>query len=139
MNYIKNILLVEDDLDDQGFFVDAISTIENVELQHISNNGLEALYSLLHSPTLPDLIFMDINMPKMNGLECLAEIIKNPYLKNIPVIMLSTSGEQGAITGALGACAFIQKTETEALLRTKIEQMISQHFGQNNHAATFIN
>lgn len=139
MNCIKNILLVDDDLDDQGFFINAISKIENVALQNISNNGLEALHILLHSPTLPDLIFMDINMPKMNGLECLAEIIKNPYLKNIPVIMLSTSGEQGAITGALGACAFIQKTEREELLTAKIEQMISQHFGHGNHAFIFRN
>ncbi|HLP51983.1 MAG TPA: response regulator [Chitinophagales bacterium] len=135
----KNILLVEDDIDDQSFFINAISTLENVALQHISTNGIDALDTLLHSTSLPDLIFMDINMPLMNGLECLAEIIKNPYLKNIPVIMLSTSVQQAALTRAMGACAFIQKPISEEVLRNKIQYTINLDFGRSNHDIALLN
>ncbi|HLP19169.1 MAG TPA: response regulator [Chitinophagales bacterium] len=139
MQPIKNILLVEDDIDDQSFFINAISTLDNVALQHISINGIDALDNLLHSTTLPDLIFMDINMPLMNGLECLAEIIKNPYLRNIPVIMLSTSAQQATLTRAMGACAFIQKPSSEELLRNKIEYTVSLDFSRSNRAVALLN
>lgn len=139
MTSIKHILLVEDDIDDQSFFISAISKIDNLVLQHISINGIDALDSLLHCTTLPDLIFMDINMPLMNGLECLKEIIKNPYLRNIPVIMLSTSAQQAALTRAMGACAFIQKPGSEELLRSKIEYTVNLDFGPTNHAAALLN
>lgn len=125
---VKNVLLVEDDSDDQDFFINAISQIDNAVLQHVSPNGIDALNSLLHSATLPDLIFMDINMPMMNGIECLAEIVKNPYLKKIPVVMLSTSRQQIELTRSMGAVAFIEKPVTEALLRSKIEYMINVDF-----------
>jgi CheY-like chemotaxis protein len=81
MNNSKNVFLVENDEDDQLFFREAVSEIKNAKMSFIANNGKEALEQLELSPTLPDIIFMDINMPLMNGIDCLIEIIKNIRLK----------------------------------------------------------
>jgi CheY-like chemotaxis protein len=85
MKIAKSILLVEDDKDDQIFFIQALSEIENATLFHIANNGKEALEKLANCTVFPDLIFTDINMPVMNGTEFLSAIMKNPYTQNIPV------------------------------------------------------
>ena len=73
MNTSKTIFLVEDDKDDQTFFTECIEKIQNATLFGIAENGKEALDKLEKSLTLPDMIFMDINMPYINGLECLTE------------------------------------------------------------------
>ena len=85
----KYILLVDDDIDDQEFFIDALGAIENANLFGVANNGKEALALLANSVPLPDHIFMDFNMPVMNGIECLTENRKKPenkrYTRSAPV------------------------------------------------------
>jgi len=91
------ILLVEDN---EG---DIVLTQEALKDGRIKNNiiiardGVEALAVLDSGEGLPDLILLDINLPKLNGLEVLTAIKKDPRLKTIPVIMLSTSDEQNDI------------------------------------------
>src|SRR4249919_2109798 len=104
--------------------MEALSEIENATLYDVANNGKEALDRLENSVILPDLIFMDINMPVMNGIECLAEIIKNPQTRNIPVVILSTETKQSALVQTLGAKAFISKPSNGEVLLEKLEQMI---------------
>ncbi len=87
----RNILLVDDDEDDQVLFVDALNQIDNTFNCLIANNGLEALASLHTKRPTPDIIFLDLNMPKMNGYECLAEIRKQAQFKHIPVAIYTTS------------------------------------------------
>jgi len=128
MNHSVNVLLVEDDKDDQLFFSDAISEIEDVVLQNVASNGIEALRMLETSTALPDLIFMDINMPMMNGIECLIQIIRNPHLKNIPVVILSTDISGAELICNLGAKAFIKKPADRTTLRTKLVEMIHRDF-----------
>ena len=136
MNSSKNILLVEDDKDDQLFFSEAISEIKNVTLCHVANNGREALDKLENSAILPDIIFMDINMPLMNGIECLTEISKNSKTKNIPVVMLTTDTGKMKLIHELGAKAFIKKPSSGKILREKIEQMINLDFIGDSHIAS---
>jgi CheY-like chemotaxis protein len=136
MQSSKNILLVEDDKDDQFFFIEALSQIENAYLYDIANNGKEALHRLTNSIYLPDLIFMDINMPGMNGIECLSEIIKNPKFMNIPVIILTTSTNERALACKIGAKAFIEKPTDSTLLLQKLEQMIHLDFIADNLIAS---
>ena len=135
MEKLKNILLVEDDEDDQFFFIEAMSKIENATLYAIANNGKEALDCLENSSTLPDIIFMDINMQIMNGIECLANIMKNPLICNIPVVMLTTSSAQKELTYLLGAKAFIKKPCDGKYLNNQIEQMINLDFIHDSHIA----
>jgi len=128
MELSKSILLVEDDQDDQDVFTDCIKKIENATLYGVAHNGREALDKLVNSPQPPDMIFMDINMPIMNGLECLIEIMNNSRLKNIPVVMLSTDTGQAQLARILGAKAFIKKPTDCETLHTKVEQMINLDF-----------
>ena len=128
----KKIFLVEDDKDDQFFFTHALSEIENAILHGVANNGKEAIEILENSVVLPDIIFSDINMPVMNGIECLAEIIKNPLTRNIPVVILSSSIPLKGVIHTLGARAFIEKPSDCNVLRDKIEKIINSDFIVHN-------
>lgn len=113
------ILLVEDNPADQSF------TRRFFEESHLQNelyiveDGVEALDYLLrrgkyadtsHSPR-PDIILLDINMPRMDGKQALREIKSNPDLKLIPVIMLTTSGRKKDIFESydFGVNSYIKK------------------------------
>lgn len=134
MSCAKNILLVEDDKHDQFFFVRAISKIENAVLQGIAEDGEAALEKLHSLEVLPDLIFMDINMPRMNGLECLEEISKHAAFSQIPVVMLSTSNEDLELTRSLGAKAFIKKSGNTDLLQQNLQGIFDNAFADYNSA-----
>lgn len=96
MANIESVLLVEDDRMDLRIFKHAIKEIdfaESIDLKHVEN-GEEALELLKSLDKLPDLIFMDINMPVMNGKEALMKIKEDEKLKMIPVLMLTTSDDE---------------------------------------------
>lgn len=107
----KNIFLVEDDEDDQRFFVEAIKDIDKSVCIYVAKNGVEALDKLDRMNSLPDVIFMDINMPLMNGFECLAFLKKHTRLKTIPVVILTTSNNpaEAEVARELGAIFFLSK------------------------------
>lgn len=104
--------LIDDDKDDQEIFLMALEDI-NVSVSCITaNNGNDALQKFEEDETfLPDYIFLDLNMPKINGRQCLVEIKKISRLKHIPIIIYSTSSAQRdkIETEILGASAFITK------------------------------
>jgi CheY-like chemotaxis protein len=126
-----HILLIEDDADDQYFFKDALGEIENAALIGVANNGLEALDMLRDPFSLPDVIFSDIHMPGMDGLQCLIELRKNARTKDIPVVMLSSDTSKAQMACYLGATAFIKKA-TLTGLRQQLKHMIALDLRQNN-------
>ena len=128
MNLPKNIFLVEDDPEDQLFFIEAISQIKNAILYGVASNGKEALDVLENSVNLPEIIFLDINMPLMNGIECLTEIMKNPKIKNIPVVIFTTEIGQMELARKLGAKAIVKKTYDGKILRKQLEEVINSDF-----------
>jgi len=128
MKTSHRILLVEDDKDDQDFFIDAMNDIGSALLYDIVNNGKEAIERLKDSGRLPTLIFMDINMPLMNGMQCLEAMRKNPDTMNIPVVILSTSPAQKEQAQYLGANAYIEKSSNYKTLRCQLEEMINLDF-----------
>jgi CheY-like chemotaxis protein len=125
--YMKKIcFLIDDDADDQEIFSLALNQINDEFECQVASNGLEGLQQLRKSKTLPDYIFLDLNMPKMNGKECLKEIKKNDRLKAVPVIIYSTSSStmDMADTKALGATAFI----TKPFSLTELTETLSSFF-----------
>ena len=91
-----NILLADDDMDDRFFFEKALKEI-HIPTQLITvNNGEQLMEHLLeNSNQLPDLLFLDLSMPRKTGFECLSEIKENIKLKELTVIMLTTSFTRG--------------------------------------------
>jgi CheY-like chemotaxis protein len=91
-----SVLLADDDNDDRFFFNRAISSFPNAHLITVED-GAELLSYLETATAFPDVIFLDLNMPKTNGYECLIAIQLNERLRKIPVIIYSTHvDEHGA-------------------------------------------
>jgi len=105
------VLNVDDDLEDREFFSEALREIDPSITCLLAESGMEAL-SLLHEQVLPpDYIFLDINMPMMDGKQCLKALKSIPEFESIPVIMYSTSTDTREIRECynLGAEDFLIK------------------------------
>jgi CheY-like chemotaxis protein len=84
------VFLAEDDKDDQDFFLEAIRKLNiEVDLQ-VAENGELAIQKLVNQPKAPDYIFLDINMPVYNGLECLFMIKQHQAIREIPTYIYTT-------------------------------------------------
>lgn len=119
-------MLVEDDPDDQEFFAIALEQINDVSLFDIVSNGKEAIKRLRSSSSLPAVIFMDINMPIMGGMECLDIIINDIRLKSIPIIMLSSDVQLREKARKIGASGFLQKPNSPFHLVAQLQKYIGQ-------------
>lgn len=91
------LLCVDDDPDDVDVFCDAVKEVDMTVRCVAACCGQQAL-EILQSGLLPDYIFLDINMPKMNGMETLKRIKKDDRLRNVPVVMYSTTMNPREIT-----------------------------------------
>jgi len=107
-----NILLADDDKDDCLFFKEALAELDASSSFKAVHDG-EQLMQLLMNETnkLPHILFLDLNMPRKNGFECLAEIKLNKKLRNLPVVIFSTSFEHDKISILFktGADVYIRK------------------------------
>ena len=93
-----NILLADDDRDDCEFFKIALNALPlNTQLEMVGDGEQLMNYLNENSENLPDVLFLDINMPRKNGIECLSEIKANEKLKSLSVVILSTSNSQDKI------------------------------------------
>ena len=87
-----NLLLADDDADDCIFFREALEELPHATELVTVNDGVELMRLLSgDGETLPDAIYLDLNMPRKSGFECLLEIKQNEKLKHLPVIIFSTS------------------------------------------------
>ncbi len=93
MTHISNILifLADDDSDDRELFELALRETANAASLKTFEDGVSLMTALTTVDRHPDMIFLDLNMPRKSGFDCLAEIKHDKKLKNIPVIVLSTS------------------------------------------------
>ena len=114
-----NILLADDDIDDCHFFKEALLALPLPTQLSIVHDGDELMnYLIEHVEHLPNVLFLDINMPRKNGFECLSEIKQNEKLKDLPVVMFSTSGAQEKISILFktGADVYVRKPSNFAQL-----------------------
>jgi CheY-like chemotaxis protein len=131
MNIRRNIkiLLTDDDEDDRDFFADAVADLDLNNPIEFCKNGLELLDRLYDKNfDVPDIVFLDLNMPIMSGFETLQQIREDDRFTNIPVIAIySTSATEDGIknTFGLGANAYIVKpfdfNDLKKLLKKVIE------------------
>lgn len=126
---MKKIFLADDDADDRDFFADALKEVSLQTELTLASDGIELMSNLekIAEPPPPHVIFLDLNMPRKNGYECLKEIRETPTLKNIPVVILSTTANENAIeiTYSLGASCYIQKPNSHQLLKKTIETVLA--------------
>ena len=93
----------------------------------VANDGIEAIKKLSEDTSfVPDFIFLDINMPRMNGMQCLAEIKKLDHLENVKIIMFSTSADRKMISKSkeLGATEFLLKPSAIGLLINTLTKIL---------------
>lgn len=108
----KSLLIVDDDTDDRNLFIEAVKEVDDTIVCMEAKDGQQALEMLNNMDSaLPDFIFLDLRMPRYNGEKCLLEIKNNERLKNIPVIIYTTSKnvEESKQLKSLGACHFMTK------------------------------
>lgn len=110
------ILLVEDNPGDVRLIEEGLSSMDVDNRMHVARNGDEGLAFLQrrgdheHAPR-PDLILLDLNLPGLSGHELLARVKEDPRLKEIPVVILTTSDDEGDLKESyrLQAAGFITK------------------------------
>jgi CheY-like chemotaxis protein len=119
----KTLLLIDDDQDDLEMLQMQLKKIDSALQIYTAIDGVDALETLQHKMILePDLIFLDINMPIMDGKQFLKEIKKDSKLRHIPVIIYSTSKSQADIdeTSKLGASSYLSKPNNHLELRNSL-------------------
>lgn len=123
---LPNILLIDDDADDQEIFLSALAFIDNQIRCSIVADGQEGIRHLNVSESLPDLIFLDLNMPVMNGMQFLQELKGSHRAKNVPVVIYSTASDQQTIRQALelGAFQFYTKPEKFSELVSMLHSLL---------------
>lgn len=131
MKKATSILLVDDDADDQIYFRDAVSELRKTLKCEIANNGREAL-DYIEKIQLPDCIFLDLNMPVMNGYECLAYLKTEERYKHIPVVIFTTSKNLQDIDLArrLGANLYFTKPTNFNTLCAKLDKILELDFSK---------
>jgi len=134
---IDFILLADDDQDDVFLFEESVRLLKQAPTVVVATDGVSALEKLALSP-LPVLIFLDINMPRMNGLECFSRIRMDARIAGVPVLFLSTSSNQHFVDEAkrLGARGYIQKPSSFIELHQIIAEVISRECNRL-HQTTF--
>ncbi|CAN5914002.1 response regulator [soil metagenome] len=123
----RNLMLIDDDEEDQEIFNVALSEVARLATCINYSDATKALRDLNSTTDFPDVIFLDLNMPIMNGQQFLVEIKKNKKLKHIPIIIFSTSSHAATIqiTKLLGAHDFITKPGDFEKLKMILRELIN--------------
>lgn len=122
--------LIDDDLDDQEVFAMAIGEVDTSMQVFFARDGIEALEKLVGQKSfIPNYIFIDLNMPRMGGKECLIEIKKISHLNHIPLVIYSTfSNEQyESELLKLGATEYIVKPKRISALVQRLHDFFKTH------------
>jgi CheY-like chemotaxis protein len=122
------ILLADDDEDDRNLFIDAFNELKINTKIEVVKDGQELL-DFFDKPdvNLPQILFLDLNMPCKTGIECLIEIKKNDRLKNLSIAIYSTSASEKDIeeTFVRGANVYIKKPNNFDSLKKVLSEVVT--------------
>lgn len=122
-----HILLADDDENDRLLFIEAFSELKINTIVHTVNSGTELIKRLnMQDIRLPDVLFLDLNMPGKNGIECLKEIKSNENLQNISIAIYSTSDNEKDIDETFhnGANVYITKPNNFKMLKQVLKKSV---------------
>jgi CheY-like chemotaxis protein len=130
------VLLADDDIDDRTVFETVLGELPMPTQQETVGDGEELMtYLSENSGNLPDVLFLDLNMPKKKGSECLSEIKGNAKLKRLPVIMYSTAVHDDVADHLYnnGAHYYFRKTDMiriQSLLHHVLTLLVENNFAR---------
>ncbi len=135
MSNQRTFFILDDDIDDQELFIEAVNEVDN-SIRCLPYSNCEEALELMKSRKVnfPDVIFLDLNMPRLNGKQCLAELKKDADLRDIPVVIYTTSSEKRDIdeTSRLGASYFLTKPSKFEDLCSAIRLLASKNWNSGN-------
>jgi CheY-like chemotaxis protein len=123
-----HILLADDDADDRLFFKEAFEELNIKTKVTLVKDGVELMnYLNANGNELPHLLFLDLNMPRKTGMECLLEIRQNDILRDIIIAIYSTSSSEEDIEDAFvkGANVYIKKPSDFSVLKKILEEVVT--------------
>lgn len=128
----RRVLVVDDSEDDRTFVRTALLSVDpDIQISEACD-GVEALDYLRSDRPFPDLILLDLKMPRKDGMETLAEIRRDPDLRHVPVIAVFTTAtdpEYVRLAYTTGANAYLGKPSTMASLREVMDAVVKHWFG----------
>lgn len=130
------VLIVDDDNDDRDFLKEAICEYDNKIVFQECKNGAEAVATLSDERTaVPDFIFLDLNMPLMNGRQCLRKIREMGRFTETPVIIYSTSKRQDTEDElkSMGAVHYLTKPSRLTELRSYVRNILNRNWHLIDH------
>lgn len=125
------VVLADDDEDDRLFFTDAFEELKMQTKVDIYKDGVDLMNALnRNDSTLPNILFLDLNMPMKSGLECLKEIKSNQRFKDISIAIYSTSASEEDIedTFVNGANIYIKKPNDFKLLKKILSDVVTMNW-----------
>jgi CheY-like chemotaxis protein len=126
-NEFKNIILVDDDVDDRDLFLEAMEFINPLAEIKTSKDGEELMEYLATVSKSPDVIFLDLNMPRKNGKECLKELRISKQFRLTPIVIFTTSLNPVDVqeTFAQGATFFMRKPNSFEELKQILHNLLN--------------
>lgn len=133
---INNVLLAEDDEDDVYLFTTVLAELNQDILVTVTTDGNLLMAFLNQATTLPEMIFLDLNMPYKNGFECLSEIRGNEKWSSIKIFVLSTSTRPQHIEDSYkgGADLYLTKPTSYTQFKNMIEKCLVNNWEGLKHS-----
>lgn len=125
------VILADDDEDDRLFFTEAFEELKMQTKVDIYKDGVDLMTALNQlDAILPNILFLDLNMPKKSGLECLKEIKSNERFKDIAIAMYSTSASEEDIENTFvnGANIYIKKPNNFKILKKILADVVMMNW-----------
>ena len=138
MSHHQVFFIIDDDADDQSILMEALFEIDPTSQCFTAMNGQEGLQMLDKKEIpFPSLIFLDLNMPRINGQRFLAEIKQQDQFNKVPVVIFTTSNDQKDMddTKGLGAVGYIIKPTDFTKLKDELQMLLCTILPENSHAA----